>query len=546
MKTGVLFFALYLLSCGLIQAQTKRLYVSFDVSLDLRNAEKRLAILADSDPHFTEVYDRQPFTLKQAVRIPEARLAEIEQHVLKTRGDATSVRRLRNLFEIEISAATDDNLQQLSQELKALKIVRYTSLMAAKPVQPPTDIPPATPDYLDFQNYIGSDPGVNMGYAWDLGYYGQNIAVRDVEYGVNVDHEEFNEQNVFIQPGMTVHEDVTEDFSEHGTAAIGVLYNHNGTYGSTGMVFDAAEVILFPEYTAENDYNRVNAVSQAFANSYPGDVIMYEMQAWGITDYAPAEYDEPVWDLTRAAVDYGIVIVAAAGNGDQDLDSPPYEPYMNRGNSGAIIVGAGTPNTSHNRVSFSTFGSRVDVQGWGYDVFSTGYGDAYELGGDFNQRYTWFSGTSSATPVVTSCVVNLQAYYYDLTGNYLLGEEIRDILQLTGIPQGTNISGNIGPLPNMEDAMLYIDDLVLTQQVKEESAGSFVAYPNPVKDQLRIRMAQNSGKSAYSISNSQGKIVLEGPLAENELINLDGLESGVYFVTLSNQFGKTTRRVIKN
>lgn len=526
-------------------AQTKKLYVSFHQDLQLGNPETRLKMLTEAAPVFGVLYEKYAFVLKPAVTIPVQRLDEMEERVFEARGDAGSIRKLRNLFRIELPGADDAALALLGEELKKLPIVNYYSLMSVQPVRPPVDLPPVTPDYQNLQSYIGPDPGVNMEYAWNQGYIGQNIYVRDVEYGVNINHEDLEDQNVYIQPGMTVHGDVTEDYSEHGTAAIGVLYDHYGTYGATGMVYGATEVVLFPEYTVENDYDRVNAVSQAIANSYPGDVIMYEMQTSGITDYAPAEYDEPIWDLTRAAVDYGIVIVAAAGNGEQDLDDASYSSYMNRGNSGAIIVGAGTPDTEHDRVSFSTYGSRVDVQGWGYDVFSTGYGDAYIINNDFNQQYTWFSGTSSATPVVTSCVVNLQAYYYDLTGEVLTGEEIRTVLQLTGIPQGSNISGNIGPLPNMEAAMLYIDGMIATQQLQEESAESFVVYPNPVKDQLRIKTAQAGGKGNYAIRNSQGKTILSGVLTENEVIDLAALESGVYLVTVNDENGSVTKKIVK-
>ncbi|MCE3294912.1 MAG: hypothetical protein K0R65_626 [Crocinitomicaceae bacterium] len=543
MKTKLLLLGSALVFSLCCFAQNKILYVSFDKELKLDDAENRLNVLADAAPDFVQIQHVYAFSLKPAVTIPAARLDEMEKKVLETKGDASSVKKLRNLFRVEFAGADDAVLKELASQLEKLEIVNYCSLMSSKPVQVPTDLPPVTPDYIDEQWYISSDPGVNMQYAWDLGYYGQNINIRDIEYGVNVNHEDLEDQNVYIQPGMPVSSEVTEDFSEHGTAAIGVLYSNNGSYGATGMVYQAEEVVLFPEYTELMGYDRVNAVSQAVAGSNPGDVIMYEMQTTGFTDYAPAEYDEPVWDLTRAAVDFGIIVVAAAGNGEQDLDSPPYNSYMNRGNSGAIIVGAGTPDTDHDRVSFSTYGSRVDVQGWGYYVFSTGYGDAYEVGGDFNQRYTWFSGTSSATPVVASCVVNLQSYYNDLTGGFLTGEEIREILQLTGIPQGNGVSGNIGPLPNMEDAMLYIDDLVAVQQLEEKQAESFVAYPNPVNDQLKIKT--KGEKHTYTIANSLGQTVLSGNLAENEIIDLSPLESGVYLVTLSNGNGSSTQKIVK-
>ena len=145
--------------------------------------------------------------------------------------------------------------------------------------------------------------------------------------------------------------------------------------------------------------------------------------------------------MTKAATDAGLTIVAAAGNGNnnnvgEDLDASANVLYMARGNSGAIIVGAGSPNMAHNKLGFSTYGSRVDVQGWGQSVYTASKGDAVMIGGDFNQRYTNFTGTSAATPtpIVASCAVVLQSYYYSLTGNYISGIQIRSLLKATGIP----------------------------------------------------------------------------------------------------------------
>ena len=57
--------------------------------------------------------------------------------------------------------------------------------------------------------------------------------------------------------------------------------------------------------------------------------------------------------------------VATGGNGNQDLDSHPYLSYQARGDSGAIMVGAGSGNVNHRRLNFSNYGSRFDLQGWG-------------------------------------------------------------------------------------------------------------------------------------------------------------------------------------
>ena len=91
----------------------------------------------------------------------------------------------------------------------------------------------------------------------------------------------------------------------------------------------------------------------------------------------------------------GIIVVEAAGNGFQNLDDAVSSrrptgfpaswknPFnMSNPSSGAVVVGAGAPppNThgandgpDRSRLDFSNYGARVDVQGWGREVTSSGY-----------------------------------------------------------------------------------------------------------------------------------------------------------------------------
>jgi hypothetical protein len=82
--------------------------------------------------------------------------------------------------------------------------------------------------------------------------------------------------------------------------------------------------------------------------------------------YGPLEWLQSVFDAVSTATAKGIVVVEAAGNGAVDLDQPACGGLFNRSvrNSRAIIVGAGSPFTRE-RLSFSSYGSRLDVQGWG-------------------------------------------------------------------------------------------------------------------------------------------------------------------------------------
>jgi hypothetical protein len=109
--------------------------------------------------------------------------------------------------------------------------------------------------------------------------------------------------------------------------------------------------------------------------------------------------------------------------------------------------------------SFSTYGARVNVQGWGGGVFTTGYGSHATYGSDVNQRYaSGFSGTSSATPVVTSAVALLQSVAIKILGRRLSPVEVRTILVTTGRAQtGSNAAtAPIGPLPELQAAVNHL------------------------------------------------------------------------------------------
>ncbi len=131
--------------------------------------------------------------------------------------------------------------------------------------------------------------------------------------------------------------------------------------------------------------------------------------------------------------------------------------------SGAIIVGAGRPPSSgadRQREGFSSFGSRIDLQGWGSGVVTTGYGDLYrapDRPADPGFWYTeGFNGTSSAAAIVAGAAANLQGIALAQSGVPLLPFQTRTLLVQTGSPQLGNIAEPIGPRPNLLKAAAHI------------------------------------------------------------------------------------------
>ncbi|QYJ68466.1 S8 family peptidase [Flavobacterium litorale] len=499
---------------------------------------------------FQSFLQENNFVLEKGIKLSEEQFEYLKQQVQKNTGSSASVEKLNRIYSIALPYQNKEALNQLYSDLSLFNGVAYFVKPLNTAPLPPADIPPATPSYFLSQGYIQADPGVNMQYAWDLGYAGAGINLKDVEYGVNTNHEEFNETNTAIAAGMTISNEVPLVFTEHGTAAIGVAYANNGTYGVSGMAYELNEAILYPEWTQEGGYNRVTAVTQAINTAVAGDVIMYELQVSVLTnsDFVPAEYDQVIWDLTRAATDAGIVIVAAAGNGSQNLDSFDFIEYMNRGDSGAIIVGAGTPNTNHDRIGFSTYGSRVDVQGWGQNVVTTGYGDLYAIGNDFNQYYTSFSGTSSATPIIASCAAVLQSYFNQQSGGgYLTSQQIRTVLKETGIAQGTaTVVENIGPIPNMEAAIDYINNNLLYNQGYVINQNELRLFPNPSTETITVALENSTGNFEITIFNALGQIVhQDATFSGRKEINITDVDRGIYFLELKNGNQSYLKKFIK-
>ena len=108
--------------------------------------------------------------------------------------------------------------------------------------------------------------------------------------------------------------------------------------------------------------------------------------------------------------------------------------------------------------SWTNYGSRVDVHGWGDSVATLGYGDSGEWSrvnrDDSRQFYTGgFSGTSSASPIVAGAVAAIQGIRKTRSLPVLDPFQMRRTLRDTGTPQSEPASRNIGPLPNLRAAL---------------------------------------------------------------------------------------------
>ena len=127
----------------------------------------------------------------------------------------------------------------------------------------------------------------------------------------------------------------------------------------------------------------------------------------------------------------------------------------------------------------SSFGSRVDLQGWGEGVVTTGYGDLYRNPDVPNDPKFWytsiFAGTSSASPIVAGAAANLQGIALARFGTPLIPFQVRQLLVATGSPQlGTNPEAeHIGPRPDLRKAIERITEGAIDLFILVDLSGSF-------------------------------------------------------------------------
>ncbi|GGF02933.1 Por secretion system C-terminal sorting domain-containing protein [Chishuiella changwenlii] len=463
--------------------------------------------------------------------------------------DKQSLEILNNIYEIKANKQSKEELLQLAKKLESFEEVEYVNFIGNAPIEPPYLKTNNTPNLEDDQSYLNSNPGVNAKYAWSIGVTGEHINIINIEYGFNRNHEmlvnlphvQF-EKKVKINPELLNPNDKYIIFLEHGTATAGTIVPSRNNIGLTGISFGINSFTNFLEWTTKGN-NRIDAITRALSTAKVGDIIIYEMQGIGENNKRiPAEFDNVIWDLTKAATDAGIIVIAAAGNGGQNLDSSYYRSYINRGDSGALIIGAGSDDTKHSILSFSSYGSRVNLQAWGDNVLTAGYGYWNEYDNDNNRNYVLFGGTSSATAIIGGVAALIQSYYFQQTGKYLTPKELKELLIETAVPQGGDLTKNIGPHPDIKSAIekldveyLHTKDPIKPLEIK--------TYPNPTKDIFYITNSENSNLD-YTIFDLKGNILFKGKTKNT--VNISSLTNGVYMLKVTDGKRIAIEKIIKN
>ncbi|SEL46713.1 S8 family peptidase [Haloferax larsenii] len=458
-----------------------------DVELRARPDGLTSAANADLSP-LSDVLDDEGATIEPLFGTTEERLrADVEAVASESDMDVPDLSLYYNVD------ADEDRMEAVAKRLNELDAVEAAyvkppaepaeavgeaEVEALNDMTPAMESPPVnTPDFTPRQGYLDSAPdGIDARYAWQFpGGRGQGVDVIDLEWGWNFSHEDHQNNQGGVVGGSN------SPYDNHGTAVIGEIGGDQNGLGVTGIASEAnVSAVAFSMATAR-------AIRLAANRLHRGDIMLLEIhrpgprnnfQQRGDQDgYIAIEWWPDDWAAIRYAVAKGVIVVEAAGNGDENLDDAIYDnrpswfpsdwsnPFR-RGDrdSGAIVVGAGAPPSGthgndwgpdRSRLGFSNYGSILDAQGWGREVTTTGYGDL-QGGSNKNEWYTdQFSGTSSASPIVVGALACAQGILRRDSQAQLSPLRARELLRSTGTPQqdapGRPSSQRIGNRPDLRE-----------------------------------------------------------------------------------------------
>ncbi|MEU8403670.1 S8 family peptidase [Nonomuraea sp. NPDC048892] len=315
------------------------------------------------------------------------------------------------------------------------------------------------------QDYLDAAPvGIDARYAWGFaGGDGAGQRIVDMERGWTFDHEDL------VAHGITLINGAVRDASRpHGTSVFGEMIASDNAVGGVGIVPNVASALA----SSYHDSSIRNAIIAAIARMDFGDVLLLEAQisvtTTGVPRYGPVETVEASYEAIRLATALGIIVVEAGGNGTNNGGTPAVDldAYQNAAgkrilwrdpanadfrDSGAILVAAASSAAPHTRLAYSTFGARIDCYAWGENVDTASSTTSPTAAGSTTSYTGFFSGTSSASPIVAGAALAVQGVCQANRNIRLSPRQMRAILSdpaLNTPPAATEPTA-MGVLPNL-------------------------------------------------------------------------------------------------
>lgn len=284
-----------------------------------------------------------------------------------------------------------------------------------------------------------------------------------------------------------------DDGVDHGTHVAGIAAAiGNNSLGITGISWNCTilPVRVLDDEGEGNYLNVIRGIVYAVDNG--ADIINLSLGG---------PYSIEFNDAIAYAYSHGVIIVAAAGNEDKDIDQNMTSPACNDNNGNHVICVAATDNNDV-KTAFSNYGKIfVDVSAPGLGILSTLY---YDPSFGFNNYYGFYSGTSMSTPMVSGLAALIKSYKPEMSNT-----EIDQLILDTSNNIDDQNSGYTGLLGsgriNVFSAISAIADSSVAI-VKIVPAHSEVRLHSKVTSDVLVESVSNLGAFEFDLSYD-GKIV---------------------------------------
>jgi gliding motility-associated-like protein len=349
-------------------------------------------------------------TVESQISLKSAKIESINKKFSAPTTSAIDTIGLDRIYEFRFSG--NNNIETVINELLQNPQIEY-----------------AEPSYIYRTNYIPNDPSylsqaylaqVKAPEAWDLIRSSSNIIIAIVDSGSDLDHPDLaanifvntldpvdgidNEGDGYIdndrgwdfvgrsrQNGVQDRDpSVTSDSTSHGVHVSGLAsaVSNNGT-GVASIASNAKLLII--KTAADNNATAIYAGFEGikYAADHGAKIINCSWGGYNTSTFA--------LDIINYAISKDCLIIAAAGN---DNTSSSLYPSAYPG-----VISVGSVDATDRKSGFSNYGSRISISAPGNSIYST----------LFDNTYGFFSGTSMATPLVSSAAALVKAYYPSYT-----------------------------------------------------------------------------------------------------------------------------------
>ena len=298
-----------------------------------------------------------------------------------------------------------------------------------------------------------ADADIDAAAAWKVAL-GGGVRVAVVDSGVDVSHDDLVGQVTqgwdFVDGDSNPSPVGSGPDEAHGTMVAGVIAAADNDVGIAGVAPGAG---ILNMRACESGQCRSGDVANSiyYAVDAGADIVNLSLGSPGTGDFPIAS----AIDYARA---HGVLVVAAAGNGGQDMDNLP---------GGEIMIPAGLPHenilavgasTDRDRIAeFSNYGESLDLFAPGQEILTTA--------GVGLPQYVYIDGTSFAAPIVSGVAALLLSHDPGIEHAELIAR-ITAFTDKPGALNGLGASGRVNAAKTLNNRFVDTSSSVFHETAK--------------------------------------------------------------------------------